>query len=250
LKKLATSALVLAATLAVAAPAAANDHSWGGYHWSVTATSFTVNLDNNLTTPGWREIGAASAADWSQASVLDAVLSGPLVDNKRCKASSGRVEVCNGKYGRNGWLGIAQVWVSGGHIVQAVAKMNDTYLATGYSDVNRQHVLCQEVGHTFGLDHTSEDGSNDGTCMDYWRELGNPSPNQGDYAMLSAIYDHVHTSSTLALSAATAPASGKAVRLRDDLYVENQGFGRRLYTFVTWVDHDAARSAPDDHAPE
>jgi len=27
--------------------------------------------------------------------------------SKQCRATSGRVEVCNGTYGNNGWLGVA-----------------------------------------------------------------------------------------------------------------------------------------------
>ena len=101
----------------VAATPAAADHSWGTYHWAFMTTPLTLQLDNNLTTTGWQSIGAASSVDWSQSSVLDTPLGAPLTDNKRCKASAGRVELCNGKYGRNGWLGLAQIWLSGSHIL-------------------------------------------------------------------------------------------------------------------------------------
>ena len=45
---------------------------------------------------------------------------------KNCKAVSGRVEVCNSHYGNTGWLGVAQIWVSGLHIQQGTVKLNDT----------------------------------------------------------------------------------------------------------------------------
>ncbi|MBC9002950.1 MULTISPECIES: hypothetical protein [Micromonospora] len=39
---------------------------------------------------------------------------------KTCKATAGRVEVCNSAYGNNGWLGIASISVTGGtHITQS-----------------------------------------------------------------------------------------------------------------------------------
>ena len=48
-------------------------------------------------------------------------------------------------------------------------KLNDTYFAMAqYNNPNeRAHVMCQEIGHTLGLAHTSEDGSSQSTCMDY-----------------------------------------------------------------------------------
>jgi hypothetical protein len=80
-------------------------------------------------------------------------------------------EVCNWKYGNNGWLGLAQIWISGGHITQGVSKNNDTYFDTSTYDTPawRQFVTCQEIGHTFGLGHQDEDfyNANLGSCMDY-----------------------------------------------------------------------------------
>src|SRR3989344_8585733 len=89
-----------------------------------------------------------------------------------CRATNGRVEVCNSKYGNNGWLGIAQIWVTGGeHITQGVVKLNDTYFNKSPYNTPawRNLVMCQEVGHTLGLGHVDEifNNTNLGTCMDY-----------------------------------------------------------------------------------
>lgn len=246
---LALAALTLAAlTMPVQASA---DHTWGSYHWATTTVPFTLGLDNNLTTTGWRTIGSASSADWSASSVFDTPLSAVRTDNKRCKASSGRVEVCNGKYGYNGWLGIAQIWISGGHIIQGIAKMNDSYLASAaYSTTARRHVLCQEVGHAFGLDHQDESGADLNTCMDYSDALDNPSPNAHDYWQLEQIYNHTHSTGTVAATTAISGAKGKVKRVADDLYVEDKGNGQKVFTFVTWVDDAHAHAASDHHAPE
>jgi predicted Zn-dependent protease with MMP-like domain len=45
-------------------------------------------------------------------------------------------------------------------------QINDYYMASA-SLVSQAHVLCQEVGHTFGLGHQSESGDDLNTCMDY-----------------------------------------------------------------------------------
>ncbi len=236
------------ALLALSAAPAAADNSWGSYHWARTANPFSLQLDNNLTTAGWRSIGEASSGDWSESEIMDAVLGDPKSDNKRCKASSGRVEVCNGKYGFNGWLGLAQVWVSGSHIVQATAKMNDSYLSTSrYTDVNRQHVLCQEVGHTFGLGHQDESGADLNTCMDYADDLGNPTPNAHDYEQLGIIYNgHLDSNSTLAAGTTTSGRNGHLKRIKDDLYVEDLGNGRKRFVWVHWKDRDVPHGPPDE----
>ena len=63
--------------------------------------------------------------------VLDTTLvTGSNPRPKNCKPVSGRVEVCNASYGNTGWLGIAQIWVNGGHITQGVTKLDDYYFNT------------------------------------------------------------------------------------------------------------------------
>jgi len=116
------------------------------------------------------------------------------------------VEVCNYTYGTTGWLGVAQIWISGRqHIYQGTTKLNDTYFNTPQynTDAWKRLVMCQEVGHTFGLDHQDEGFNNPnlGTCMDYTNDpdggaggasatdLSNEHPNQGDYDELLCVYD-------------------------------------------------------------
>src|SRR6266571_1036837 len=105
----------------------------------------------------------------------------------------------------NGWLGVAQIWVSGLHIIQGTVKLNDTYFNTStYNKPEwRNLVMCQEVGHTFGLDHqdTNFSNTNLGTCMDYTSNpLGPPDnehPNQHDYDELVTIYNHLDSTTTV-----------------------------------------------------
>lgn len=239
-------ALLVVSMMALGAAPASAGHSWGGYHWARTANPFTLGLDNNLKTAPWQGLGGSVSVDWTKSSVLDTPLSGPKTDNKRCKASSGRDEVCNDRYGRNGWLGLAQIWISGGHIVQGVVKVNDTYLDSGYSAVNKQHVLCQEVGHTLGLDHQDESGADLDTCMDYANALDNPSPNAHDYTQLETIYNqHLDSTSTVATVASTQSARGRMKRVSNDVYVEEVGGGGRIVTFVFWQDRRAPHGPPD-----
>ncbi len=249
MKRLLAIVTAAAAVSAVAAAPASAGHAWGSYHWATASNPFIVGLDNNLTTLGWQQLGKSSSMDWSASVVLDAVLTDPKGDNKRCKASGGRVEVCNGKYGRNGWLGLAQIWLSGSHITEATAKMNDTYLASSsYNDVNRQHVLCQEVGHTFGLGHQDESGADLNTCMDYAKTLDNPIPDAHDYEQLELIYNHGGESSTLATTSAST-TTGMAGRPDARPYraerndhanhteiVEQFADGSKRITDVIWAD--------------
>ena len=256
------SAIVVTAALALAlgaAPALAN-HSWGSYHWARTANPFPLQLGDNMT-GSWDPLFQASMADWNASSVLNMrAVAGS--GGKNCKASSGRVEVCNGKYGFNGWLGLAQIWISGSHIVQGVAKMNDSYLASsGYGSVARQHVLCQEVGHTFGLDHQDESGDDLDTCMDYDSALSNPSPNSHDYSQLGTIYSHFdgfNSYTTVEPVSGGGKGGGKGGggnkggngngnglnRVSDDLWVEDLGQGRKRYVFVFWAEPGKPHGPP------
>ena len=229
-------------------------HSWGGYHWARTSNPFTVKLGDNLTSP-WDSYLATTSSDWSVSDVLDTtVVSGQSKGN--CRATSGRVEICNKAYGNNGWLGVAQIWVNGLHITQGTVKMNDTYFNTAKYNTPawKNLVLCQEVGHTFGLDHQDEDFNNLplGTCMDYTSDpTPNQHPNAHDYEELDIIYAHLDATTTLSASlpqgandnaadVADPPAWGKVIKKdthgHSSLYERDLGNGHKVFTFVVWAD--------------
>ena len=199
--------IVVAAVAVVSLPVALlANHSWGSYHWARTSNPFTLKVGNNMTTADWTSHFNTAIADWDKSTVIT-FNSVAGTSNKRCSMVSGTVQVCNGKYGNNGWLGLATISITGGtHITQGSAKMNDTYFTTStYNNPNeKQHVVCQEIGHTFGLDHQSTSGADLNTCMDYFSNTGanatntdSTHPNAGDYDELLCIYDPASAGKTL-----------------------------------------------------
>lgn len=241
------------------------DHSWGNYHWARTSNLFTLKLGDNVTST-WDSYLATTSSDWSQSSVLDTTIQAGGTTPKRCRPTSGRVEVCNASYGNNGWLGIAQIWASGSHITQAVAKMNDTYFNTSTYNTPawRMLVMCQEIAHTFGLDHQDENfnNANLGTCMDYTSDPStNQHPNQHDYDQLETIYAHLDSTATArqkARSDKMPPAMrdidfsgpgqwGRVVHSTPEgghqVFELNFGGGHKVFTFVTWASKEAVEEA-------
>ncbi len=186
------------------AAAAYATHSWSNYHWARTTNSFTLKLGDNVST-GWDAYLAEASTDWSQSSVLDTAIVSGGTSARRCLPTTGRVEVCNSRYGFNGWLGVASIWISGNHITQGTVKVNDSYFNTAkfHTPPWRRLVMCQEVGHTFGLDHQDENFSNPnlGTCMDYTNDPDGPPsnehPNSHDYDQLDTIYAHLDSITTV-----------------------------------------------------
>ena len=270
-KKLLVSLVVVAVSVAAGmfSLIAYASHSWGGYHWSRTVNPFNLKLGDNVST--WDSYLSTTSGDWSVSTVLDTevvpgntnALKGKNTP-KNCVPTSGRVEVCNSKYGNNGWLGVASIWVSGGHITQGTVKVNDTYFNTARYNTPawRNLVMCQEVGHTLGLDHQNEtyDTPNLGTCMDYTSDpdgtingwLSNEHPNQHDYDQLETIYAHLETAFTGVFGKKfPAPVTaddidtsnpsewGKVIRKsgdgRSSLHERDMGNGRKLFTFVIWA---------------
>lgn len=228
---------------------ASADHSWGNYHWARTANPFTVKLGDNLST-SWDSYLATTSSDWSKSTVLDTTIVAGSTTGRRCRATTGRIEVCNSTYGNNGWLGVASIWASGDHITQATVKVNDTYFNTSTYNTPawKNLVMCQEVGHAFGLDHQDENfnNANLGTCMDY---TNNPStnqhPNQHDYDQLESIYQHLDSTNTsFSMPQGFANADVHAVenwgeKVSDNgksaLYMRDFGEGYKIFTFVIWA---------------
>jgi hypothetical protein len=103
------------------------------------------------------------------------------------------------------------------------------------------------VGHTLGLDHQDETGLSLGTCMDYASSPTNSQrPNAHDYEQLGLIYTHLDATSTVASASTTASGTAGLGRVRDDVWVEHLGGGRRVVHFVYWASHGPHR-APDLH---
>lgn len=182
---------------------------------------------------------------------------------KRCTPTAGRVEVCSNSYGKNGWLGVAQIWLSGSHITQGTVKVNDSYFnMVKYNTPGWRHlVMCQEIGHTFGLDHQDEifGNTNLGTCMDYTdNPLGPPNnehPNTHDFGQLETIYSHSDSTANVQSANRGSPApTGEASRStgigtaewgrliqstnggRTERFELDLGGGHKVVTFVIWAD--------------
>ncbi len=199
LKRLLLVGGAISMILAIAVPANAG-HSWENYHWARSANPFTVTLVDSLDAT-WDAYLPPVSSDWSQSQVLDTTITAgasDLITRTACAAIAGKVVNCNANYGPNLWLGLATVWLSGGHITQGTVQVNDFYFAQAQynNTAERRHVLCQEVGHTFGLGHQSENGDSLNTCMDYYNNTSNAdtkstTPNQHDYDQLAQIYSHV-----------------------------------------------------------
>jgi hypothetical protein len=256
------SALAVLLALAAFSPAAQANHSWGKYHWARQSNPFTLKLADNVSST-WEGYLATTSTDWSVSSVLDTTVVPGTTTTCTPTFGIGRVEVCNAAYGTNGWLGLAQIWVSRRHIVAGTTKVNDTYFSPGGkydTDAWRQMVMCQEVGHTFGLDHQDENFNNTnlGTCMDYTSDpsalgtngFSNEQPNQHDYDQLGLIYSHIDKTTTVSPPSAgsTLPPTASRGDLNSraqwgrkihespngqlELYERDFGGGKKMFTFV------------------
>jgi hypothetical protein len=269
-----TAVLILLAFTVVPVPSFAS-HSWEGYHWARTSNPFILQLGDNVSST-WDDYLATASVEWNLSEVLETTIVAGRTRPRTCKPTSGRVEVCSATYGYNGWLGIAQIWVSGVHITQGAVKLNDTYFNKEYNTPEwRNLVMCQEVAHTFGLDHQDETFGNPnlGTCMDYTNfpeggvqgefDYGPPNqyPNGHDYEQLTTIYGHADDTTTVGQTVQnrrgrTPPALadtdsdepvqlgtaqwGKLIRSRNhgrtELYELNLGRGHKVLTHVIWAE--------------
>jgi hypothetical protein len=249
LKKIGLTLILGLMVLALVVVPVSASHSWGNYHWARTTNPFTLQLGDNLTA-AWDSYLATTSTDWTASNVLDTTVVRGKTTGRRCRPTAGRVEVCNAAYGRNGWLGIASVWASGDHITQGTVKLNDSYFnsAPYNTPAWKNLVMCQEVGHTFGLDHQDEDfnNANLGSCMDYTNDPeANQHPNQHDFDQLETIYSHLDSTTSVGQRMSTAQAVqagepgdwGRLVRKqgRTAIFERDLGNGHKLFTFVIYA---------------
>ena len=246
--------IVAAAAFALLTGTALANHSWGNFHWARTSNPSTITLVDSASTSAWDSALTGASNDWSASSVLDTVVTVGATDKRtrqRCAAVTGQVRVCNHTYGQNGWLGIAGIYLSGDHITKGYVKLNDTYFNTPTYDTApwRSLVACQEIGHTFGLDHQDEafGAPNLGTCMDYTNDPdgggiygpSNEHPNQHDYDQLALIYSHLDSTTTIVNGAAVLPGKARpfsqASRANGSVYVDHLAGGVTRVTHVFWT---------------
>ena len=254
---------------------ASADHSWGNYHWARTSNPIPLSLGDNVS-GDWDAHLAIANDDWNVSDVLNNTVDPGRTNPRKCNPGSGLVEICNAKYGFNGWLGIAGIWVAGDHITKGYVKVNDSYFNSGAYNTPewRQMVMCQEIGHVFGLDHQDENFYNDnlGTCMDYTSSpiglvsgmlLSNEHPNLHDYDQLNGIYAHLDGVNSWVLPPVDDGSDGgkgkrgkngkkgdppgqdisewgKAISTdgkgRPDLFELDLGNGNKAFTHVLWAD--------------
>lgn len=294
--KIIVSSLMVLVVLVSGFSIADANHPWSTYHWARTSNPFTLPIGDNTTNTDWQGALQTVIADWSLGMgsnvdtdytdgtacesvnktcqsliVIPKTVTGLAGSN--CSAVQGTTQVCNKKYGANGWLGLASIWLSGSHIIQGTAKMNDTYLSASggrYNTVNeRRHVMCQEVAHTFGLGHQSTSGASLDTCMDYYSNTGSNAtsplstiPNYHDYEQLSTVYKHTDSTTTVSATG-IAPAKASAQdednlrnwgRLleqskdgRSSVYEQTLDHGIRIIRHVLWTEETASRCSACDH---
>lgn len=261
LLRLPKTVMVALAGMVLLATASSADHAWGSYHWARTANPFTLKTGDNVDAT-WDAYLNEAIADWTAAAELNLVKVAGSTRPRQCRATAGQIEVCNEKYGNNGWLGIAQIWANGSHITQAITKLNDTYFNTPTYNTPawRRMVTCQELAHDFGLAHQDEGFSNTnlGSCMDYTNDPdgggafgpSNEHPNAHDFEQIKSMYAHLDSTSTVS---ASIPASvmneidfegpgqwGRLVRSsrnnRIHVYELDFGHGNKVITHVFWAD--------------
>lgn len=263
-------ALAACVALGAIAPASAT-HSWGGYHWAGNGSNVTIKVNKAITSQ-WTTSVNTSISDWDASNELTLINQNAPAGTsaKRCSPIAGQILVCNAAYGQRGWLGIASIWLTSGHISQATTKLNDSYFNNAQYNTPawRALVACQEIGHDFGLDHQDEafGPPNLGTCMDYTNDPdgggaygpSNEHPNAHDYQELNIIYNHDDGFTTATASTnfgirqvgaappreeagiGDSPAEwGRAIHRdaqgRPDVFVKDLGPGRKALTHVFWA---------------
>ena len=212
------------------------NHTWVG-HWERSNHPLHLRLDDNMSAV-WDDHFRSAAGDWSLSDLLDVSVVPGGVDPRSCGPVAGRVQVCNSRYGLNGWLGQTKVWVEDEHITQAIVQLNDSYFegTTLDNPTARRRVMCHELGHSLGLDHRESGAA---SCMNSADRLLDPSashPDGHDYEELAHIYFHLDQNGggTPGTGGCAPMRSAFAALEEGGAQIEHLNDGRILITYTTY----------------
>lgn len=231
LVKQAASTILLAALIvpALSVSSALARHQWANYHWELPKDQIqlTINVNDCQDGTAFYEYNTTDHfsgpnLDWHNVinnstgaiAVLDGSCPGLTTPSDPIKtfdsrvvpydatdpSGEGTVNAFNSNYGNTGWVGVAIVELAqssgDNHIVYGETHLNDYYAGVYdiYNDpLVMRKVQCQEVGHTFGLDHVKKDNSCMYSSMAFIGRTYTPNGHDGD--MVNKITDGHNTTS-------------------------------------------------------
>lgn len=158
--------------------------SFNGARWDTNGRGLSLQLGDEVDN-GWDSYLKRAAGEWSKSKQVNLKVGR---SGGNCTMERGRVEVCNGDWSRENWLGLTIADIDGErHIYRALVLMNDHYFDQPPYDRTdaKRHTMCQEVGHSLGLDHRYSK-----TCMNDREIFGRAydSPSKTDYRELEQLY--------------------------------------------------------------
>jgi hypothetical protein len=225
------AALLYLSMLAVLPAGAAADHVWfvdgQAAHWASTTEPAQIDLGDNLNDPVWDSQRLAPSLAWSASPLASGAL-GPSpflrVNTQAGGLVSNEVEIYDGFYGEDGWIGQATLDSIDpeGHISDATVQLNRSYSLT---ESEKRASIVHEVGHTLGLGHQ------EGTVMCPFL-CGIETPVAHDYEALALVNSHTDSYDTPALRLEAPAEVGETTARRD---------GPRAVVFVSRVADRAVR---------